>query len=71
MSTVESIKGDDTLRDQILKDLISKSLPLTELSKKYNIEVSELFSWLKNIEISINQTLNNLSGIFLLIMKNG
>lgn len=64
MSKAESINNDDNLRSQILKDLVSKSLSLLDLSKKYNIEVSELYSWLKSIEININQTLSNPSGIF-------
>lgn len=64
MSTAESINNDDNLRNQILNDLISKSLSLIDLSKKYNIEVVELYSWLKSIEITINQTLSALEGIF-------
>lgn len=64
MSTAESINNDVNLRSQILNDLISKSLSLVDLSKKYNIEISELYSWLKSIEININQTLSDPSGIF-------
>ena len=61
MSTIEK---DDNLRNQILNDLLSRSLSLFELSKKYNIEVSELYSWLKSIEININHTLSTPSEIF-------
>ncbi len=64
MSTAESINNDENLRSQILNDLISKSLSLTDLLKKYNIEVTELYSWLKSIEININQTLSSPSGVF-------
>ena len=65
MSTAESINNNDTLRTQILNDLISKSLSLIELSKKYNIEITELYSWLKSVEININQILSMPSGVFL------
>lgn len=64
MSTAESINNNNNLRSQILNDLLSKSLSLTDLSKKYNIEVTELFLWLKNVEININQTLSTPSDIF-------
>lgn len=64
MSTAESINNNNTLRTQILNDLISKSLSLIELSKKYNIEITELYSWLKSVEININQILSLPSGVF-------
>lgn len=64
MSTVKSINNDDNLSNRILHDLLSNTLSLPELSKKYNIEVSQLFLWLKSVEVSINQTLNSSSDIF-------
>lgn len=65
MSTTESISNDNNdLRNRILNDLLSKSLSLIDLSKKYNIELAELYSMLKSVEINISQTLSTPSGIF-------
>lgn len=64
MSTVKSINDDEKLGNRILHDLLSNTLSLPELSKKYNIDVSQLFLWLKSVEVSINQTLNSSSDIF-------
>ena len=54
ISTTESINNDNNdLRNRILNDLLTKSLSLIDLSKKNNIELTELYSMLKSVEINI------------------
>ncbi len=48
MRTSNLVDTDISLRNRLIQDILSKKTTLAELSIKYGIEVSELFSWVKN-----------------------
>ena len=64
MSSIEAINNNQTIRDQLLRDLSSKAFSITDMSVKYSISVPDLFLWLKDLEVHINQTLSSSQGNF-------
>lgn len=64
MSSVKTLDSNYNLRNDLIQDLLTHQRTLPELAKKYNIEIEELFFWLKNLELKLHQTIEQFIGLF-------
>lgn len=64
MSSITAIDQNIELRNSLIQDVLSDKFSLEDLSKKYNIELLELFLWFKNLEIKLHQTIEQPAGLF-------
>lgn len=64
MSSSKTLDQNNTLRNNLVQELLDQNLTLDELSSKFGIDKRELFIWLKNLEAKLHQTIEQPPRIF-------
>ena len=64
MSTTDDINTNQKLKLNLFEDLTSKKYTLSELAEKYSLTEKDLFIWLKNLEININEIIDSGTSVF-------
>lgn len=64
MSSSKTLDQNNTLRNNLVQELLDQNLTLDELAGKFRIDKRELFIWLKNLEAKLHQTIEQPPGLF-------
>ena len=64
MSAINDINNNQKLKLNLFEDLTAHKYTFSELAKKYSLSEKDLFLWLKNLEIDINELIDSSTSLF-------
>ena len=64
MSASNLLDTNISLRNSLIQEILDQKTSLAVLSEKYDIDISELFRWFKNLESKLHETIVQPAGMF-------